>query len=68
MRNAENHPDYNIDSIDIRLESLEKYVKYLKHLKAIQLADSEMQASNILGMVITDLEKALLDNFNKKKV
>jgi hypothetical protein len=68
MRDVENHPDYNLDIIDIRLESLEKYVKYLKHLKAIQLAQSEMNAYNILEMVVKDLEKALLDNFNKKKI
>ena len=68
MRKAEDHQDFNLDSVDIRLESLEKYVKYLKHLKAIQLAQSEMNSFYILEMIVADLEKALLDNFNKKKV
>lgn len=63
--NAEQHADFNLSTIDVRLKSTPNYVKYLKHLQACQLADGEMNTYNVLRMIIDDLEQAIIQN--KKK-
>lgn len=57
--NAEQHADFNLDTIDLRFESTQDYIKYLKHLQACQLANGEMNTYNVLQMVVNDLEKVI---------
>ncbi len=65
MNKVEQHPHFNLSTIDVRLKSTPNYVKYLKHLQSCQLAEGEMNTYNVLRMIIDDLEEAIIQN--KKK-
>lgn len=64
--NPQQHADFDLSTIDIRLKSTPNYVKYLKHLAAAQKAQGEMNTYNVLQMVVRDLEEVIIEN--KKKI
>ncbi len=67
-KSLEQHADFNLGIIDVRLESLKNYVMYLKHLKVIQLFNGDMNTNNVLDMIIKDLESELVNRNNRNKL
>lgn len=59
-KEMEQHPDFDLSTIDVRLKSTENYIKYLKHLKLCQMNDEIPTPSySILQMIIDDLQNAV---------
>ncbi len=67
-KSLEQHVDFNLGIVDIRLESLKNYVLYLKHLKVVQLFNGDMNTNNVLDMIIKDLESELVNRNNRNKL
>ncbi len=67
-KSLEQHADFNLGIIDVRLESLKNYVMYLKHLKVIQLFNGDMNTNNVLDMIIKYLESELVNRNNRNKL
>ncbi len=67
-KSLEQHADFNLGIIDVRLKSLKNYVMYLKHLKVIQLFNGDMNTNNVLDMIIKDLESELVNRNNRNKL